>query len=93
MKAVLTLYLTNVLKYSEDTATVIYHVFSMFAYFTPLMVKTLKNFRQQNEVFNQFFLGRHVGRFTSRKIPDHFLPVNCVCCWKRRAFIGCHSTY
>lgn len=37
MKAVLTLYLTNRLNFSDDAATVTYHVFSMFAYFTPLM--------------------------------------------------------
>jgi len=37
MKAVLTLYLNSVLGFSEDDATVIYHTFSMFAYFTPLL--------------------------------------------------------
>ncbi|XP_022253343.1 solute carrier family 15 member 2-like [Limulus polyphemus] len=36
MKAVLTLYLTMVLLYDEDTATMIYHTFSMGCYFTPL---------------------------------------------------------
>lgn len=36
MRAILTLFLKNVLKFNEDTATVIYHAFTMFAYFTPL---------------------------------------------------------
>ncbi|CAG7816261.1 unnamed protein product, partial [Allacma fusca] len=33
---VLTLYLKNVLKFNEDTATIIYHTFVFFTYFTPL---------------------------------------------------------
>ncbi|XP_022244026.1 LOW QUALITY PROTEIN: solute carrier family 15 member 1-like [Limulus polyphemus] len=36
MKAVLTLYLTLVLLYDDDTATMIYHIFSMGCYFTPI---------------------------------------------------------
>ncbi|CAL8070267.1 unnamed protein product [Orchesella dallaii] len=36
MKAVLSLFLINVLEYSEDKSTVIYHVFSMLCYFTPV---------------------------------------------------------
>ncbi|XP_069172199.1 solute carrier family 15 member 2 isoform X2 [Procambarus clarkii] len=37
MKAILTLYLHNELKYSEDDSTVIYHVWSMLCYFTPIL--------------------------------------------------------
>ncbi|XP_035702248.1 solute carrier family 15 member 2 isoform X2 [Folsomia candida] len=36
MKAVLTIYLVNVLAYSPDSATKLYHIFSGFCYFTPL---------------------------------------------------------
>ncbi|XP_023243608.1 peptide transporter family 1-like isoform X2 [Centruroides sculpturatus] len=36
MRAVLTLFLTQILLYSEDTATVIFHGFAMGCYFTPL---------------------------------------------------------
>ncbi|CAG0879504.1 unnamed protein product [Darwinula stevensoni] len=36
-EAILTLYLKFVLGFSEDSATVIYHVFNMFCYFTPLL--------------------------------------------------------
>ncbi|XP_076316744.1 solute carrier family 15 member 1-like [Tachypleus tridentatus] len=36
MKAVLTLYLTTILLYDDDMATMIYHVFSMACYFTPV---------------------------------------------------------
>ncbi|KAK7075752.1 hypothetical protein SK128_015997, partial [Halocaridina rubra] len=36
MKAILTLYLKYQLKYDEDTSTVIYHVWAMLCYFTPL---------------------------------------------------------
>lgn len=35
--AVLTLYLHDMLKYSEDASTMIYHVFSCFVYFFPLL--------------------------------------------------------
>lgn len=35
--AVLALYLTQKLAYSNDTATVIYHIFTSLAYFFPLM--------------------------------------------------------
>jgi len=35
--AVLSLYLFNMLEYSEDTSTIIYHVFTSFAYFFPLV--------------------------------------------------------
>jgi solute carrier family 15 oligopeptide transporter 1 len=34
--AILAIYLRNVLLYSDDDATVIYHVFTMFCYFFPL---------------------------------------------------------
>lgn len=37
MKAILTLYLKYQLLFSEDTSTVIYHVWSMLCYFTPLL--------------------------------------------------------
>ncbi|XP_012287395.1 peptide transporter family 1 [Orussus abietinus] len=37
MRAVLVLYLVNILKYSNDTSTVIYHAFSMLVYFFPLI--------------------------------------------------------
>lgn len=37
MKAILTLYLHNELRYSEDDSTVIYHVWSMLCYFTPIL--------------------------------------------------------
>ncbi|KAG7168678.1 Solute carrier family 15 member 2-like [Homarus americanus] len=37
MKAILTLYLHNELKFSEDSSTVIYHVWSMLCYFTPIL--------------------------------------------------------
>jgi len=36
MKSILSLYLKKKLHFSEDTATVIYHTFSMFCYFTPI---------------------------------------------------------
>jgi len=36
MKAILSIYLSKKLKYTEDKATVIYHTFSMFCYFTPI---------------------------------------------------------
>ncbi|XP_076351092.1 solute carrier family 15 member 1-like [Tachypleus tridentatus] len=36
MKAVLTLYLLNILLYDDDTATMIYHIFTMACYFTPV---------------------------------------------------------
>ena len=35
--AVLALYLTQKLNYDDDTATVIYHIFTSLAYFFPLM--------------------------------------------------------
>lgn len=35
--AILALYLSDMLKYSEDTATMIYHVFICFVYFFPLL--------------------------------------------------------
>ncbi|XP_048005679.1 peptide transporter family 1 isoform X1 [Leguminivora glycinivorella] len=37
MKAILSLYLRDKLGYSDDGATIIYHVFTMFAYFFPLL--------------------------------------------------------
>ncbi|XP_063872254.1 solute carrier family 15 member 1-like isoform X2 [Scylla paramamosain] len=37
MKAILILYLHNQLKFSEDTSTVIYHVWAMLCYFTPIL--------------------------------------------------------
>lgn len=37
MKAILILYLTNQLRFSDDTSTVIYHVWSMLCYFTPVL--------------------------------------------------------
>jgi len=36
MKAILSIYLSKKLHYSEDKATVIYHTFSMFCYFCPI---------------------------------------------------------
>ncbi|XP_021917359.1 peptide transporter family 1 isoform X3 [Zootermopsis nevadensis] len=36
MRTILALYLRNILLYSDDDATVIYHVFAMFCYFFPL---------------------------------------------------------
>jgi len=36
MKAILSIYLSKKLHFSEDKATVIYHTFSMFCYFTPI---------------------------------------------------------
>ncbi|CAG0912208.1 unnamed protein product [Notodromas monacha] len=36
MKTILTIYLHQELKYSESSATVMYHVFNLFCYFTPL---------------------------------------------------------
>ncbi|KAG7211258.1 hypothetical protein KM043_010566 [Ampulex compressa] len=36
MRTILTLYLRNKLNYSNDTSTVIYHIFTMFVYFFPL---------------------------------------------------------
>ncbi|KAF3426272.1 hypothetical protein E2986_13340 [Frieseomelitta varia] len=36
MRTVLTLYLKNQLKYTDDTSTVIYHVFTMLLYFFPI---------------------------------------------------------
>ena len=36
MKAILSIYLKKKLHFSEDKATVIYHTFSMFCYFTPI---------------------------------------------------------
>lgn len=35
--AVLSLYLYSMLKYSQDTSTIIYHVFTCFVYFFPLL--------------------------------------------------------
>jgi hypothetical protein len=35
VSAILSIYLTTKLHYSEDTATVIYHAFSFFAFFSP----------------------------------------------------------
>lgn len=35
--AILVLYLTQKLNYSDDDATVLYHIFTMFVYFFPLM--------------------------------------------------------
>ncbi|XP_012222206.1 solute carrier family 15 member 1 isoform X2 [Linepithema humile] len=37
MRTVLALYLSDMLKYSEDDATMIYHVFTCFVYFFPLL--------------------------------------------------------
>ncbi|XP_076244051.1 peptide transporter family 1 [Calliopsis andreniformis] len=37
MRTVLTLYLRNQLNYSNDTSTAIYHIFTMFAYFFPIV--------------------------------------------------------
>lgn len=37
MKAILSIYLSKKLKFSEDDATVIYHTFSCFCYFTPIL--------------------------------------------------------
>ncbi|KAL6425606.1 hypothetical protein ACFW04_009623 [Cataglyphis niger] len=37
MRTILALYLSDMLKYSEDTATMIYHVFICFVYFFPLL--------------------------------------------------------
>ncbi|XP_043216312.1 solute carrier family 15 member 2-like isoform X1 [Amphibalanus amphitrite] len=37
MKAILTIYLRNELGYSDDAATVVYHTFNMFCYFTPIL--------------------------------------------------------
>ena len=37
MKAILILYLTRVLKLGDNTSTAVYHTFSMFCYFTPLI--------------------------------------------------------
>uniref|UniRef100_A0A336KPU9 Oligopeptide transporter 1 n=2 Tax=Culicoides sonorensis TaxID=179676 RepID=A0A336KPU9_CULSO len=37
MRTILVLYLTQKLHYSDDDATVLYHVFTMFVYFFPLM--------------------------------------------------------
>ncbi|CAL1686521.1 unnamed protein product [Lasius platythorax] len=37
LRTILALYLSDMLKYSEDTATMIYHVFICFVYFFPLM--------------------------------------------------------
>ncbi|XP_071574991.1 solute carrier family 15 member 1 isoform X2 [Temnothorax nylanderi] len=37
MRTVLSLYLFNMLGYSEDTSTIIYHVFTCFVYFFPLL--------------------------------------------------------
>ena len=36
MKAILSIYLKKKLHFHEDKATVIYHTFSMFCYFTPI---------------------------------------------------------
>jgi solute carrier family 15 oligopeptide transporter 1 len=36
VSAILAIYLTNVLLYNDDDATVIYHVFAMLCYFFPL---------------------------------------------------------
>ncbi|CAG7820015.1 unnamed protein product [Allacma fusca] len=36
MRAILALYLQNVLNFSENTSTIIFHVFTMFDYITPL---------------------------------------------------------
>ncbi|KAI4499289.1 hypothetical protein M0802_005549 [Mischocyttarus mexicanus] len=36
MRTILTLYLKNILKYGDNTSTVIYHIFAMFVYFFPL---------------------------------------------------------
>ena len=35
--AILTIYLRNELGYSDDAATVVYHTFNMFCYFTPIL--------------------------------------------------------
>lgn len=35
--AILALYLRNILGFSEDIATVLYHTFSMLCYFTPIL--------------------------------------------------------
>ena len=37
LSAILTIYLRNELGYSDDTATVVYHTFNMFCYFTPIL--------------------------------------------------------
>ncbi|XP_075228901.1 peptide transporter family 1 isoform X2 [Lycorma delicatula] len=37
MRAILSLYLHQVLNYNSDTSTIIYHTFNMFAYFFPLI--------------------------------------------------------
>ncbi|XP_068085121.1 peptide transporter family 1 isoform X2 [Anabrus simplex] len=37
MRTILSIYLRNVLSYSDDMATIIYHVFTMFCYFFPLL--------------------------------------------------------
>ena len=35
--AILVLYLKNVLGYDDDNATIIYHIFNMLCYFTPVI--------------------------------------------------------
>lgn len=35
--AVLTLYMRNILKFDEDLSTVLYHLFIMLCYFTPIL--------------------------------------------------------
>ena len=37
LAAILTIYLRNELGYSDDAATVVYHTFNMFCYFTPIL--------------------------------------------------------
>ena len=37
ISAVLSLYLTQMLKFSEDDATILYHGFNFLCYFTPLL--------------------------------------------------------
>lgn len=36
MKAILTLFFVNIIRYGDDTATTVYHTFSMGCYFTPI---------------------------------------------------------
>ncbi|CAG0894280.1 unnamed protein product [Darwinula stevensoni] len=37
MRTILVLYLKNVLGYDDDNATIIYHIFNMLCYFTPVI--------------------------------------------------------
>lgn len=67
--AILVLYLTRALKYSDNTAVAIYHAFSAVSYFTPL--------------FGAMLADGWLGKYRSEKFsfrPRSFIVMGCYSC-------------